>query len=249
MYNPYSLQGKTILITGASSGIGKEIAVECSKMGATVIITGRNIERLTETFNDLEKGLDHQMFSADLTSGEETANLVTNIKEIDGLVNAAGIVKTLPFKFINSKTILEVLEANFIGPALFTKELVAKKKMSNDGSIVFISSISGNYCSYYGNALYSASKGAVDAFTRNIALELAQKKIRVNTVNPGMIETNLISDNKITHEQLKNDVEKYPLKRYGTAQDVAHAVIYLLSDASSWVTGSSLLIDGGYTLQ
>ena len=249
MYNPFSLKGKTVLVTGASSGIGRTIAIECSKMGAQLFITGRNIERLTATFEELEKGANHQFLPIDITSTEDINKLVNVVGNIDGLVNAAGIMKTLPFKFMDSQSLDDVMQANFVGPALLTKELVSKKKLQNNGSIVFISSISGNYVSTFGNTLYSASKGALDSFAKNIALEVASRKIRVNTVNPGMIETNFFSENKITEEQLKQDINRYPLKRFGKTEEVAYASIYLLSDASLWVTGASLLIDGGYTLQ
>lgn len=249
MYNPYSLEGKTILITGASSGIGKSTAIECSKMGAKLIITGRDIDRLTDTFNNLQNKDDHQMITLELTSAEGIAHLIKSIDIVDGLVNCAGVLKTLPFKFISREFVNDLLDINFVAPALLIKELVSKNKIAKGGSIVFISSISGNQCSYYGNSIYSSSKGAIDALAKNMALELATKKIRVNTINPGMVETNMHIQNTITSAQLQKDVELYPLKRYGTPEDIAHAAIYLLSSASSWVTGTNLLIDGGFTLQ
>ena len=120
--------------------------------------------------------------------------------------------------------------------------------MGKGSSIVFISSISGPYVSYIGGSMYSASKGAIDGVAKGMAIELASKSIRVNCVNPGMIETNILSSGEISEEQLKEDTKRYPLGRYGKPEEVAHAVIYLLSDASSWVTGTNLKIDGGYTL-
>lgn len=248
MHNPFSLAGKSILVTGASSGIGKSIAIECSKMGAILIILGRNEERLRETYNDLE-GDDHQMFSAELTSKEDIQVVINTLPFIDGLVNAAGILKRVPFKLMSSDILEEVMGVNFFAPAMLTKELLHHKKIGKGASIVFISSISGNYCSSVGNTAYSSSKGALNSLSENIALELSARNIRVNTVNPGMIATDMLYQKAMSEEQIKEDLENYPLKRYGKPEDVAYAVIYLLSEASAWVTGSSLLIDGGFTLK
>lgn len=248
MHNPFSLAGKSILVTGASSGIGKSIATECSKMGAKLIILGRNEERLKETYSELDGG-NHQMYSAELTSKEEVRAVLNNLPPIDGLVNAAGILKRIPFKFMNSDMLEEVMNVNFFAPAMLTKELLHHKKIGKGASIVFISSISGNHCSSVGNTAYSSSKGALNSLSENIALELSARNIRVNTVNPGMIATDMLYQKSLSEEQIKEDLENYPLKRYGKPQDVAYAVIYLLSEASSWVTGSSLLIDGGFTLK
>jgi NAD(P)-dependent dehydrogenase (short-subunit alcohol dehydrogenase family) len=247
-YNPFSLEGKTILVTGASSGIGKATAIECSKMGAQVVITGRNAERLNETFLQLE-GEGHQQFVADLQNENNITQLVENLPVLDGLVNNAGITITLLTPFINKNALNEVLEVNTIAPILLTQQLVKKKKIGKGGSIVFTGSISGVYSAAIGNAMYSASKGAINGFMKNAALDLASKQIRVNTVNPGMIDTDIFREGVISKEQLDMDKLKYPLKRYGKPEEVAHAIIYLLSDASKWVTGSNLVIDGGYTLQ
>jgi NAD(P)-dependent dehydrogenase (short-subunit alcohol dehydrogenase family) len=247
MYNPFSLEGKTILVTGASSGIGKATAIECSKMGATVIITGRNKERLNDTFN-LLVGENHIQIIADLSKNEEIESLTKKLPELDGCVNNAGIVKSVLIPFITSDTLSEVLHINTIAPILLTQMLVKKKKIQKNASIVFTSSISGVYASIIGNSLYSSSKGAINGFAKNAALELAAKKIRVNCVCPGMIKTNILNDGTITEEQLKEDMKKYPLIRYGQPEEVAYAIIYLLSDAAGWVTGTNLVIDGGFTL-
>jgi len=246
--NPFSLEGKTILVTGASSGIGRAIAIECSKMGATMIITGRNPERLNETFMQLA-GVQHTQIIADLNEDKDIAQLIDNIPALDGCVCNAGITMTLPIAFINRKALDNVLQVNTIAPILLTQALIKKKKIKNGSSLVFISSVSGVYNAIIGNSMYSASKGAINGFSKNAALDLASKNIRVNTVSPGMIQTNILSSGVISEEQLKEDMKKYPLKRYGKPEEVAYAVIYLLSDASQWVTGSNLLIDGGYTLQ
>lgn len=247
-YNPFSLDGKTILVTGASSGIGRATAIECSKLGATVIITGRNEERLKETLSQLE-GSDHQYVVADVTNADEVNALVEAIPQLDGLVNNAGIQKYLPTPFINEEDLLKILRTNTIAPILLTRILVKKKKMKKGSSIVFTSSLAGNYKCSPGNAMYSTSKGALSGFMRNAAIDLASKNIRCNAVCPGMIVTPIMTENSnLTAEQWEKNKEMYPLKRFGTPEDVAYAIIYLLSDASSWVTGSSLVLDGGRIL-
>lgn len=247
MYNPFSLKDKTILITGASSGIGMATAVECSRMGARVVITARNEERLINTLN-LLSGDGHSYFVGDMTEDVALDNLVDLLPALDGVVNNAGVTKTVPVQFIKKKAIDDILSVNTVAPILLTQQLTKKKKIRQGGSIVFTSSISGIYCSSVASSLYSTSKGAINGFIKGVALDLAPRGIRVNSVNPGMIDTNIYSEGFITKEQLELDMLKYPLKRYGKPEEVAYAIIYFLSDASKWVTGSNLLIDGGYTL-
>lgn len=247
MYNPFSLENKKILVTGASSGIGKAIAIECSKMGARVIITGRNEERLAETYKELV-GEHPAYIVADLTKEEDIEHLVALTDSLNGLVNCAGLTIPKPFKFLQESDIETVMTINFNAPLLLTQRLVKKKKLEKGGSVVFISSISGTKVSYIAGSIYSASKGAINGLCKGLALELASQQIRVNTVVPGMVETNIVSGGEIAEEQLEIDRQKYPLKRYGKPEEVAYAVVYLLSGASGWVTGSNLLIDGGYTL-
>jgi NAD(P)-dependent dehydrogenase (short-subunit alcohol dehydrogenase family) len=249
MYNPFTLENKTILVTGASSGIGRAIAIECSKMGASVIITGRNEERLKETQTQMDHYGNHQMIKADLKFKEQIDNLVNEIYcELNGVVQCAGFTIPKPFKFYSEKETQSVMKVNFEAPFFLTQALLKKNKIKNKAAIVFISSISGVYVSSVGGSLYSASKGAVNGLCKGMAIELASKGIRVNCVNPGMISTDILSQGTISTEQLNEDMKRYPLKRYGKPEEVAYAVIYLLSDAAEWITGSNLLIDGGYTL-
>jgi len=247
MYNPFSLTGKTILVTGASSGIGQAIAVECSKMGASIILSARNEERLNETLSQME-GKNHSVITVDLNNENKRKQLVDNSPVLDGLVNCAGINKLLPFTFITSELLKSVMDINFTTPALMSAELVKKKKLLKNSSIVFISSISGVLCATAGGSVYSASKGAINGLIKGMALDLAAKGIRVNSVNPGVIETHIFDDGTVTKEQLEEDKKRYPLKRHGKPEEVAYAVIYLLSNASGWITGSNLIIDGGFTL-
>jgi len=247
VYNPFSLENKTILVTGASSGIGKAIAIECAKMGAKVVVTGRNEARLQETHSLLE-GNQPDYIVADLSVNEDVVRVSKELSTLNGLVNCAGLTKVAPFPFATRDSFEEVMNVNFFAPTELTRLLVKSKKIGKGSSIVFISSVSGVYCSAVASSIYSSSKGAVNGLVKGIALDLASKGIRVNCVNPGMIDTHIFSEGKITQEQLKEDMERYPLKRYGKPEEVAYAVIYLLSDASAWTTGSNLLIDGGYTL-
>jgi len=247
MCNPFSLKGKTILVTGASSGIGRAIAIECSRSGATLVITGRDANRLNETMQQLE-GNNHQSMVADFMKEEDLNNLINATPILDGLVHSAGILKILPFPFINRKEFTGIMETNVMVPAFISQQLVKSKKMNRDSSVVFISSISGVLIATAGNSMYSTSKGAVNGLVKGMAADLAPKKIRVNSIIAGMIETKIFEGSSITAEQFEEDKKHYPLKRYGKPEEVAWAAIYLLSDASAWVTGSSLLIDGGYTL-
>ena len=245
-YNPFSLEGKTILVTGASSGIGRATAVECSKLGAKLVITARNSERLQDTLNSLE-GEGHTMILADLTIQEDIDKLAMETPPLDGIVNNAGISIVKPVAFVNRDDFAKVLETNTVAPILLTRALLKKKKVLPEASIVFTSSIAAMHSSL-GNSMYGASKAAIMSFMHYCARELAGKRIRANAVHPAMIHTNLISGGAISDDQHQMDMEKYPLKRYGEPEEVAWAIIYLLSNASAWVTGTSLIIDDGIML-
>lgn len=236
------------MVTGASSGIGKATAIECSKLDANVVITGRNEQRLKETL-DLLDGEQHMMIVADLSNEESLANLVEQCPSLDGLVNNAGSTIMIPTQFISRDKLMQVLEVNTIAPILLTQMLLKKKKLGKGSSIVVTDSISGVKIASPGNVLYSTSKSAINGFVKNAALDLAGKNIRVNAVCPGMIATHILDDGSVTAEDLAEDMKKYPLKRYGKPEEVAYAIIYLLSDASAFTTGASIVIDGGFTLQ
>lgn len=249
MYNPFSLEGKTILITGASSGIGSDTAVECSRMGATVLITGRNEERLSQTLSRLDASFSaaHQMIVADLTDEECLNALVSQIDSIDGLVNNAGVNRVKPVTFIKQEDLEYVFQSNTWTAVNLTRLLCKKKKLKKNGSVVFTSSVSA-FFNAPGRALYAGSKAALTSFMRSFAVELADKGIRANAVHPGMVETKMIVEN-LTEEELQNNLKEYPLNRFGKPEDVAWAIIYLLSDASSWITGTSMVVDGGFMLK
>lgn len=245
-YNPFSLIDKTILVTGASSGIGRAVAIECSKLGAKVIITARNQARLNDTFDSLT-GSGHLLIKADLDNSDSINELVPQVPKLDGIVNCAGIIKKLPLKFINFESLELTMHTNFFGPLLLLQKAVKLKKLNNSSSIVFISSIAAHIASF-GSIEYMASKGALNSSSRGAALELAEKGIRVNVIEPGLIKTSLALS-ALTQEDLENYEKKYPLGRFGQPEEIAFGVIYFLSDASKWTTGTVLRIDGGITLR
>ena len=245
-YNPFSLAGKAILVTGASSGIGRAIAIECSKMGARIIITGRDSGKLNTTYSELS-GHDHIQIRADLTVREDLSVLVDQSPALDGLVNNAGVSKRLLVKDINEEALESVLNSNFSSPVMLTRMLLKAKKITNKASVVFMSSRGADRPTI-GNAMYSASKGAINSFAKVMALELASRSIRVNCILPGMIWTPLIEHSPLSTDQYREDEKRYPLGRYGKPEEVAYLALYLLSDASAWMTGSAIIIDGGISL-
>lgn len=251
MINPFSLEGKTILVTGASSGIGRGIAIQCSKMGATVVLNGRNEERLKGTLLQME-GAGHQIISADLSSQEGIEKVAFGCPELDGYVHSAGIPALRAVKNIDRELMLEMLNVNTVAPITLTSLLVKKKVLKKKSSIVLIASTSGVYVGNVGEASYSTTKGALYGFVKSAAVELAARGTRLNTVCPGLTPTEILelSDSMFSKEQMiEKHLPKYPMKRFGTPEDIANGVIYLLSDASSWVTGVNLNIDGGLTLE
>ena len=244
-YNPFSLEGKVILVTGAAGGIGRATAVECAKLGAKLILTDINEEGLQVTMSALE-GEGHSIIKANLTSQEELDELVLQLPLLDGFVSNAGITKPTPVKFINKDDLERIMSINTFAPIYLTQRLCRKKKFNDGASIVFTVSVGGVFTTAPGNAMYGTSKGALQVFMKNVALEMAPK-VRCNSVNPGMVNTNL-AGRSYSDEDREKDMQTYPLRRYGEPKEVALAIVYLLSDAASWVTGHALIIDGGKTL-
>lgn len=242
-YNPFSLDGKVVLVTGASSGIGRGIAIECSKMGASIVAMGRNELALHETMSNLY-GSNHKSIICDLTDGDAVDGIINEIPEIHGIVYAAGIGQRVLCRNIMIDDINSIMNTNFVSVVMLQTKLQRIKRIQKGMSIIMISSIAPESPSV-GNALYSASKGALQAYAKCLAIELASRNIRVNCISPAMVWTELIFKGGLTEEELRADESKYPLQRYGTPKDIAHLVIYLLSDASTWMTGSNLKITGG----
>ena len=251
MYNPFSLEGKNILVTGASSGIGKAVAIECAKLGANLVINGRNAERLTTTFDELDTsdGQQHKKVVADLTKEEGINELISLGVSFDGVSSNAGIVTgNKPIKFMETEDLLAVINTNTVSHIALAKQLFKKKLLNKNASYVFMASIGGTVSHGPGNTVYGVSKSALDSFVKYAAIEFATRGIRCNSVCPGMIETPMINLDALTEEDKAKDAEKYLLKRYGKPEEVAHLHAFLLSDASSYITGDSIVIDGGYTV-
>ena len=246
--NPFSLTGKTILITGASSGIGKASAIQCSAMGANVIITARDEQRLNQTFCSLDISKQNISIIADLTNKEDIDRLICELPIIDGVMLCAGKSKRLPIQFITRESLDDLFNINFYAPVELLRLLYKKKKISKGGSVVLVDSIGGNTVFAPGAAMYGSSKAALNAMMRYCAKEFASRLIRVNCICPGMVDTPLIHRGDITAEQREKDKDQYPLKRYGTPEDIAYSAVYLLSDASSWLTGQDIIIDGGISI-
>lgn len=250
IYNPFSLEGKVIFVTGAGGGIGRATAVACAKMGATIVVTDINGATLTETLDILktESPKEHQMFVADLTDENALDSLVKEMPVLDGIVCNAGISKVLPIQFLNEEDMNRIVKINAFAPMYLTQKLYKKKKINKGGSIVFTESISGVKMVSMGGVMYAVSKNALDAFMRNAALEFATRSIRVNSVNPSRVNTNIVKNAVYSAEEVEKDIQSYPLKRYAEPEEIANAIVFLLSDASSYVTGHALIIDGGKTL-
>ena len=242
MNNPFTLSGKTILVTGASAGIGRGIAVACAGMGAQVVLTARNAERLQETLSMLE-GEGHSYIVADLTIETQRAALVNQLPMLDGVVQCAGVGSRVPCKMLSQEDLDHVMKPNTEAPMLLQALLLSEKKIQKQASVVFIASAAATMPTA-GNAVYSASKDAMVAYAKCLALELAPRQIRVNCISPTMVWTDLALVGAST-EQLTEAEKQYPLKRYGQPEDIAHLAVYILSDASQWMTGSDIQITGG----
>lgn len=246
MINPFSLEGKTILVTGASSNIGRQIAVKCSEMGAKVILSARNEERLKETLDKMT-GEGHLMLPCDLSDVDAIPSLVDQVSELDGVVMCAAIFRTTPIRNNRRKYTEEMFNTNTFANIDLVQLLLKKKKINDGGSILFISSVAA-YRPYAGNALYSATKGAINSFCQVLAIELSARKIRANCVSPGIIQTDMeVKDWAVTQEELDKEEARFPLG-FGHTEDIAYAAVYMMSDASKWVTGTNMIVDGGQSI-
>ena len=246
-YNPFSLSGKKILVTGASSGIGLAIARECAKMGASLIICGRNEKRTFAALDELD-GYGHEAVLGDLTDDRVLKDLLSKLPKLDGIVLSAGIVEMWPTLFATREKFDKIFNTNFFAPIELIRMIVKKKLYNTNMSIVAIDSVAGNSDFCPANSIYGSGKAALRSFLKFFALENANKGIRVNSVSPGMILTPLHTDGTVEAEKLQETIEKVPLRRWGTPQEVAHSCVFLLSDASSYITGTNIVIDGGYTI-
>lgn len=241
------MNDKTILVTGASSGIGKQIAISISEMGGNVVINGRDEKRLGETFSQLKKG-NHSQISADLLQEENLKSLIQQLPKLDGVVNCVGMVTPFPIKFINKEKINETFDLNYNVPVLLMASITRSQKLNKNASVVFLSSISGAH-PHKGGTLYSGSKIALESFSKVFALEFFPLGIRSNCIAPAMVKTPMYeySEQNASKETMDAHVSKYPLG-VGLPEDVANAAVFLLSDASKWITGTTITLDGGFLL-
>lgn len=244
---PFNLADKTILIVGATSGIGKASAVLASNLGARVYGVGRDSDRLNE-LKSLLKEKDGEVIQCDITNEEEVDNLINSLPAIDGVLMSAGKGLTLPVQFCSRDHFDEIFNINFFSSVELLRLLYKKKKINKGGSIVVITSMGGTHVFSGSNSIYGASKAALESFMKFAAKEFSPRKIRVNTICPGMVDTPLIHRGTVTEEQLAENAKLYPLKRFGTPEDIANSAIFLLSDASSWITGISMIVDGGLSI-
>lgn len=243
----FHLTGKTILVTGASSGIGRAVAVECAAMGAKLVVTGRNKGKLDELISEI--GGQHTAVVADLLEADGISKLVGEVVAIDGMVNCAGVVHPFPIVFLNKKKIDDTLHTNFYAATELTATLFKARKVNDAASLVYMSSISGQH-PHKGGGMYAASKAAIEAFSKTVALEYQHKKIRANCISPAMVKTPMFDEamEQVQDESMNKHLEKYPLG-VGMPEDVARAAVFLLSPASRWITGINLTMDGGLLLQ
>ena len=249
----FSLSNKTILITGASSGIGRSCAVQCSKMGASLLLMGRNVDELNRTVSELQPGTKVEMIVADFSKMIDLelviAEKILTIGKIAGFIHCAGVEKTLPLKKQTSEVFQSIFDINVLAGFELAKIISLKKYKAEKASFVFIASVAG-MVGESGKTIYSASKGAVISGARSMSMELARSDIRVNSISPAMVKTPILEKmfDGIGEEASQNIIKKHPLG-IGEPEDVANACVFLLSDAAKWITGTNLVVDGGYTAQ
>ena len=246
----FSLEEKKILIVGATSDIGESTAMKCAKLGGELFLSGRNLDKLQQFSAQVKEANPKSQVATgvcDLMSEESIVGFVEKLPRLDGIVFVAGTLKTLPCKLQQMQDVMEAFEVNFNAIVLMMATLMRLKKVNKGASIIFISSVAGNWLAEKGNSLYGASKAALSAYAKTLALELAGRKIRVNSMVLGMVKTKFLKNFALDEENFALDEAKYPLG-YGAPDDVSGGVVFLLSDESRWVTGTNLLMDGGRTL-
>ena len=252
-YNPSSLSGKTILITGASSGIGKATAIECAKCGAKTVLVGRNKEKLDITSEIIKSiGVSESLtFYGDMCHSDFIDTIISEIRniEVNGMVLCAGQTLILPAAFTSVDRIMEMMDVNFISNANLLQKSLKSKILKKGSSIVGVTSVLCIDGFMNGNTAYGVSKAAFESYLKYCALEFSSKNIRFNSVHPGSVDTPMLDMSSVTKEQLESEINKIPLKRMADPSEIAKPICFLLSDASSFITGSSLIIDGGQHLK
>lgn len=241
----FSLEGKRILVTGASSGIGRQIAITCDQMGAQLVLSGRHDERLKETFSNLS-GSGHSTVVADLTQKADVDQLVAQTGIVNGVVHAAGISKLVPFRLITQEHLEDMFGSNTFAPILLTKALLSKKQIAAGGAIVFIASVA-SHVGPMASSAYASSKSALLGMVRSLGLEVAKQKIRANCIAPGYVQTPLLESLQGSGGNLESLFDLTPLGM-GTPEDIANTAVFMLADASRWITRDYLIVDGGLSV-
>lgn len=246
MYNPFSLKGKNILVTGASSGIGEACALILSKLGANLIITGRNEDRLEGVYQKLDPQGKHFISQFDMQEVEQIPSWIQGVLDerniiLDGFIYSAGIVKLSPIRTLTVSQMNTLMNVNLHAGIMLLKTCTNKRYSKDGSSFVFISSVNATLGAP-GNSIYTASKAAIDAMVRSAAVELSPR-VRVNSIAPGLVETPLLNGTP----NKENIIRQHPLG-LGQPEDVAFAAAYLLSNASRWVSGTTLTVDGGFSV-
>jgi NAD(P)-dependent dehydrogenase (short-subunit alcohol dehydrogenase family) len=244
----FNLHNKTILVTGASSGIGRQVAIHADVMGATIVLCGRDMSRLEETRSLLKSSRQHLILRADLTLENDLTELVKAVPGLDGIVHCAGVVSPFPVKFLTREKLQETFRINYDAVVELMAQITRGKKLNKNASVVFLSSISANH-PHKGGAAYAGSKAALESFSKVIALEFFTQGIRSNCIAAAMVRTPMYehAEKGASKETLDEHVNKYPLG-VGKPEDVANAAVFLLSEASRWITGTTLTLDGGFLL-
>ncbi len=250
IFSREAFAGRHILVTGASSGLGQHTALRLAEAGARLALVGRNVERLAATEAALA-GEGHSTHSADLSDAEATADLVQSIAKAHGpfvgMFHAAGTVLIQPARVTKNRHLDDVFAAGVRGAFGVARAAAKKTVMAEGGSLVFMSSVS-SVRGRPGMSAYSAAKAAVDGMVRALAVEMAERRIRVNSIVAGGIETAMHRDfTETASEELVRNYEALHLLGFGQPDDIAHAAMFLLSDAARWITGTTLIVDGGYT--
>ena len=254
VFNPFSLKGKNIIISGAASGIARQCAISCSKMGAHLVLLDLNEAGLRETMTMVERPEEHFTAVVNLTERNRVKDVVAEgvakVGKVSGLLNCAGISTTLPINAVKEETLDKFFKVNVYTGYYLTQEVCRRANLSDEGaSIVFFSSVAGSY-GEAGKSVYGMTKGALKAVTKSLAVELARKNVRVNAVSPGVVVTPINQDlPHIADPEKRAALEASHLLGLGRTTDIANACIYLLSDAARWVTGINLFVDGGFTVR
>lgn len=250
MHNPMALDGRTVLVTGASSGLGRAISILISRLGGRAVLVARNAERLEETRSLMQAG-EHRIEQFDLTELDGISRwmkqLASEVGPLDGLVHCAGLHVTLPLRVLKPSRLEELMKVNVSAAMALTKGFRQRGVRAEQGSVVYLASVAA-LAGSPGNAGYSATKGALVSMCRSLAVELAPERIRVNCLAPGWVPTELAAkaEEKFDDRQLQTISEMHPLG-LGRPDDVANAAAFLLAETGRWITGQTLVVDGGYT--